>query len=405
MKKTQRKIIMGAVFTVLVMGLVIGLSSCDFINKIFFNKAEEPAVIYEVSADGTYAEVVGYTGTLTELIIAQEYNGVPVKTIRDNAFKNSSITSITISDSITTIGNFSFQGCKSLTDLRVGKGITRIGLSAFDGCVGLKNVYITDLARWCDIEFDPWTYPLLYAQNFYLNGELITELVIPDGVTRIGCNAFCGYRSLTSVKIPNSVKIIGSGAFSGCSALKAVTIPDGIMSIESGAFEYCSPELYSTYYSGIYIGNEENPYAILIKFDTSSETKIIYPSTEVIIANNAFAGLGSLKYIVIPDNVTKICPSAFVDCPRLERVEIGDGVTSIGDSAFEGCDVLRDVIIGNGVTIIGDRAFSACFDLKSISFNGTVEQWNAIEKGSSWNNYTIYCADGKINKDGTVNPK
>lgn len=406
MKNLKFKIIMGVVFTVLMMGVAIGLSSCDLIDKIFFNKESEPTVIYEISADETYAEVVGYTGNLTELIIAQEYNGVPVKTIRGNAFKDSSITSITIPNSITTIGSSSFQGCKSLTDVTIGKGVTGIGAYAFYECDGLRNVYITDLTQWCNIEVDSFANPLLYAQNMYLNGELITELVIPDSVTRIECNAFFGYRSLTSVKIPNSVKIIGSGAFCGCSALESVTIPDSIMSIESGAFEYCSSELYSTYHSGIYIGNEENPYAVLIKIVYSSETHSIYPNTKVIIANNAFAGLGQLKYIVIPNNVTKICPSAFKDCPDLERVEINNGVTSIGDYAFAGCDVLWSVTIGNGVTSIGERAFDVCFGLQGITFCGTVEQWNGIEKSSSWNSntdfYTIYCTDGKIEKDGTV---
>ncbi len=88
-------------------------------------------VLYEASADGTYAEVDGYTGTATKVKIADTYESLPVKTIYDNAFKNASITFIIIPDSVTSIGYSAFRGCSSLTSVVIGNSVTSIGEYAF----------------------------------------------------------------------------------------------------------------------------------------------------------------------------------------------------------------------------------------------------------------------------------
>ena len=110
-----------------------------------------------------------------------------------------------------------------MTSVTIPDSVTSIGDSAFCDCTGLTSVYITDLAAWCGISFGSSNAnPLYFAHNLYLNNELVTALVIPEGVTRIGNDAFYGCTSLTSVIIPDSVTSIGSWAFSGCD-LKRVT--------------------------------------------------------------------------------------------------------------------------------------------------------------------------------------
>ena len=153
----------------------------------------------------------------------------------------SGLTSMTIPDSIASIGDYAFFKCSNLTSVTIGNGVTSIGEGAFSNCSRLTSVYITDLAAWCGIAFEnSAANPLYNGANLYLNGQVVTSLVIPDGVTSISSFAFYGCGSITSVTIPDSVTGIGNDAFYNCSRLRRVTIGNGVTSIGYYAFYNCS---------------------------------------------------------------------------------------------------------------------------------------------------------------------
>ena len=133
-----------------------------------------------------------------------------VKTLDSAAFQDcTGLTEVVIGNGITKINKETFYRCTGLTTVTLGNSITSIGKDAFYDCENIKDVYITDLSAWCNINFyDPSPFPgdipnpLYYGANLYLNDVLVTELVIPDGITEIKRHAFRGCESIKSVVIP-----------------------------------------------------------------------------------------------------------------------------------------------------------------------------------------------------------
>ena len=196
-----------------------------------------PVGFFTFEASAAYSGYYTYTvtdgkATITDVdesisgdvVIPSTLGGYPVTSIGDSAFyKCSSLTSVTIGNGVTRIGNYAFHTCGNLTSIIIPNSVTSIGTFAFEDCNSPIDVYITDLSAWCNINFVGLAAnPLFYTGNLYLNGDLVTELVVPQGVTAIRSAAFYNCDSLTSVTIPDSVTSIDGSAFDGCSKLTKV---------------------------------------------------------------------------------------------------------------------------------------------------------------------------------------
>lgn len=337
------------------------------------------------------------------------------------------LISVTLPDSITSIGEAAFKNCTSLTDIIIPDGVTGIGKNAFYNCSSLETVTIPD------------SITIISYEAFY-NCSSLKTITIPDGVTSIDALAFHNCGSLTSVTIPDSVTSINYAVFNGCSSLTTVTlpanltdikyktfynctnltdiiIPDSVTSIGFGAFYNCSSLKTVTVPQGVKKINLNTFYNCtsltglnlpdgLTGIDEyafgrcESLTNITLPESVTHIGKGAFSGCISLTNVIIPNGVAIIGSYAFHFCSSLTSITLPDGVTSIGDHAFYYCSNLTTVTIPDGVTSIGESAFGNCVSLTDINYNGTIQQWNSINKNSNWfigpKNFTIHCTDGDI---------
>lgn len=343
-----------------VSGQGTGVLDRYYIDGLIYGKTSETTVSCAGAFDDGVEKVV-----IPETINA---NGsvYTVTSISDFAFEDcSDLYSVTIPGSVTTIGNAAFRGCSGLASVTIPERVTSIGNCAFCYCYGLESVNISDLSAWCRIDFsDSDSNPLCYANNLYLDGGLITDLTIPDGITEIKAYAFYSCNCIASVMIPNSVTTIGDYAFLGCSGLASVTIPNSVTTIGNYAFVGCR---------GL--------------------TSVTIPESVTTIDDYAFYGCSDLASVTIPNSVTTIGSYAFFDCTGLEAVVIGRNVTTIGHDAFYSgeSNITRVDILAltppNCDTSYGEMFFYTVYDDAVLSVpTGSLEAYRSADVWKKFKN-------------------
>ena len=210
----------------------------------------------------------------------------------------------------------------------------------------------------------------------------INSVVINEGITNIGDEAFSYCINLTSVDLPEGLEEIGEEAFGSCKSLESITIPDSVISIGFGAFDAC------TNLKSINIPNNLNIIEDHV-FAGCAFSSIDIPDSVTSIKCYAFTSCNNLTDVIIPDSVEIIEEFAFGDCSSLKSITIPDSVSSIGDFAFENCINLTSIMIPIDVTDIGNGVFNGCSNLLSI----------VVEEGN-----TNYCSSEGVlfNKNKTM---
>lgn len=323
-----------------------------------------------------------------------------------------------IQDNVTSIGGEAFYNCTNLKSVTIPDSVKSIGVNAFCRCENL-NVYISSLSAWCEKTCDNWIYD---TYNLYLNDELVTDLVIPNGVTSInaysfnycgsltsvtipdgvtsigvcafddceglkrvmipgsvtsiGRMAFCWCRSLTDVTISEGVTMIGGAAFAHCNNLTSIVIPDSVKSMGEEAFEECNSLASVTLSKGL---TEIAHHA----FTETGLTSVIIPEGVTEIGWEAFGFCHALTNVTLPTSLKKLDASAFVSCTSLKSVKLNDGLTNIGNCAFHYCSGLGSIIIPSSVAKVEDYAFGGCRGLTKVTVGNAEIEEKAFEDCSS----------------------
>ena len=365
-----------------------------------------------VGSGGYYASAIP-SNTLGAITVPQTLGGCPVTRIGEDAFYGCKrLTAVTIPSCVTSIVGYAFAGCRgiksvtipacvvrlsstfpdaysTITDVIIADGVTSVGADAFRNCSRLISVMI------------PESVTSIGASAFYGCGGL-KAVKIPSGVTSIGSSAFYNCGSLTSVTIPSGVTSIEYGTFFNCSGLRSLNIPSGVTSIGASAFCGCKGVKafaipsgvtsieYGTFYNCSGMTSVTIPPGVTsigscAFYNCSGLTSVSIPSALTSIEQSAFCGCSGLRSITIPSRVTSIGESAFYGCSGLTSLRIPSGVTSIGSSAFSGCSGLTEISIPSGVTRIEDSTFRNCSGLTSVDIPAKV---------TSIGNYAFYYCSG-----------
>lgn len=287
----------------------------------------------EVTTIGTAAFAA--CSSLTSIVVPDGVTGIGEKTFYDC----SDLESVTLGNSVTSLGTYSFafcskltafeipnsvtvvegrafEGCSGLTSVRIPSSVTRIDDLAFHFCDNLSVVDISSIESWCMINFGSNEgNPLIYAHNLYLNGEKLTDLIIPDNVTEVKPYAFWGYTGMKTLTIPNSVTKIGRRAFSHCSEMVSADISNSVATIDAEAFYLCS-----------------------------SLSSFNIPSSLSVINERVFYGCDGITVLDIPENITNIKEEAFSWCSGLSKLTLLATLQTISNDAFWGCKSLRTII-------------------------------------------------------------
>lgn len=265
-----------------------------------------------------------------------------VTSFGNNAFSGcKSLTSLTIPSGVTSIPDYAFYGCGSLTALNIPTNVTEIGRDAFNLCRSLKSVTIpTGVTKIKDFTF--------YGCND------LTSVTIPEGVDTIGRDAFAFCNSLASVKLPSTVKAMGDYLFYNCTSLASANVPNGVTEIKDYTFGYC-----------LALNSVNFPSSV-----TKVSTNALYESGWYDNQADGVLYLGDMAYGYkgdIPETTVRIWYNGFNEFTATNHiVELNPGTKMINESAFFGYTDLRCVVIPESLDTICSSAFSDCLGLSDI---------------------------------------
>ena len=288
---------------------------------------------YKTNSNGSLT-ITGYEGEESVIAIPSTINGKKVTGIAEQTFwDDTSITGVSIPNTVKSIGDFAFYGCSNLKTITLPDSLTSIGIYAFEGCSSLTSISIPDSLT---------SIPVGMLQNC----TKLVSVYIPSSVKSIGGLAFSGCSNLYEVSIPNGVTAVELGTFSGCESLEEITVPASVTQILENAFEGCTNLVNIDIPNVTFIGKEA--------FKNCTGIESIHSTALRTVMENAFEGCTSLTDIGMINAET------------------------IGSYAFTECESLETISIVNSLKTVETGAFRYCSDNITVHFYGSEEEWNNV---------------------------
>lgn len=329
-----------------------------------------------------------------------------VTELAPKAFAGSNIESIVIPSSVNVIGDRAFDKCVYLRDIVVENPAAKLGKLLFSGCYNIRRAHLPVSAfvgRWfTTLERLTITGTGFIPEDAFKDCGALKSVTVGEGINEVGERAFYDCSALEEVVLPDGLQIIEPDAFKNCSALKTFTVPKGVTEIWWDAFSGCAIEKF-------FVDKDNAAFrsvgdciiGIAEKELIAGCVNSVIPDDGSVrsISDGAFCECKGLTAIDIPPSIKTIGDHAFSDCDGLESIALFEGLETIGDFAFVGCSHLESINIPSTVREIGFGIFDDCEWLSDVYYNGSVAQWNDIDRDRNWSgniSFVLHCADGNI---------
>lgn len=363
-----------SVFTLALFAITVGSGQAQTV--------ELEGLRFDLNKDTHEAMVESGKESSGELVIPAtvSYNGdtYDVTSISGIAFTGSRLTKVTIPASVREI--------KSHKD-RTGN----VYYNPFTGCSDLKAIEVDKECQWlCSVSGVLFSRDMkeLYS---YPSGVGDKAFVVPDGIEKIGGEAFSFAAELSSVKLPKTLSVIGPAAFRGCNRLSDVEI-GSLDKICTSAFQFCDA-----------LKKLELPASISeiedMAFSFSSIERIVLPDGLKKMGDFLFIGCNSLKSAVLPSTTTEVSPGMFMNCSNLEEVAIPEGCVKVSAQAFEGCSSLRVIELPQSIRHLEDFVFKSCH-FNALVIRGIIDRdsLSGLMFGGLDTSSTVYVEESMIDE-------
>jgi len=379
-----------------------------FILCILISFPIENANAYDFEKDGIYYNII----SASDKTVYVTYDDINNSQYSGNIVIPKTIIYNGIEFKIIDVDYQAFPFCKNIKSITLPKDLPNFGTinKIIIGVRGYNqqpwDLYVPDMETWLNLNVDIWAFPDQSRDggSIYINGELLVDAIIPEGITKIRREAFFRYYKLKTIILPSSVKKIEYGAFMYCDNLECAELNDELSEIDSYAFYYCKNLNYINIPQNLSLFGTDEVYGDGYVFFECNNLKssLYFPEGIKVIPMATFNDCYSLKEVELPSTIVNIKEKTFDNCVSLTLLKCNAIIPPVCETEFANVDKFNCKIVVPDESVQAYKNSSGWNKFFNIvGINDYISGISSIKRNEQNNEPSIYMIDGrKIEKLG-----